>query len=83
MVIGLRYGRTNAQDKKAKEKTYAVVGEFLRQFKQRNRSLLCTELLGYNLSDPQQVAEAHKNKAVMARCPALVRDAVEIVETMI
>ena len=83
MVIGLRYGRTEAQDKTAKEKTYAEVGEFLKRFKQRNVSVECTKLIGYNLSDPQQVAQAKKNQAVMARCPALVRDAVEIVETMI
>ncbi len=80
MVIGLRYGRVKADDKTAKEKTYAVVGEFLKQFKQRNGSVECTGLLGYNLSDPHQVAEAKKNKVVMARRPAFVRDAVEIVE---
>jgi C_GCAxxG_C_C family probable redox protein len=83
MAIGLRYGRTTAEDKTAKEKTYAVVGEFLRQFKQNNSSTECTKLLGYNLSDPQQMAEAKKNKAVMARCPAFVQDAVGIVETLI
>jgi C_GCAxxG_C_C family probable redox protein len=83
MVIGLRYGRITAEDKIAKEKTYAVVGEFLKQFKQRNGSVECTRLLGYNLSDPQQVAEAKKNKVVMARCPAFVRDAVELVEKLI
>jgi len=83
MVIGLRYGRITAEDKAAKEKTYAVVGEFLGQFRQRNGSVACTGLLGYNLSDPQQVAEVKKNKIVMARCPALVRDAVEFVETLI
>jgi C_GCAxxG_C_C family probable redox protein len=83
MVIGLRYGRITAEDKTAKEKTYAVVGEFLKQFKQRNGSVECTGLLGYNLSDPQQVAEVKNNKVVMARCPAFVRDAVELVEKLI
>jgi C_GCAxxG_C_C family probable redox protein len=83
MVIGLRYGRITAEDKTAKEKTYAVVNEFLKQFKQRSGSVKCTGLLGYNLSDPQQVAEAKKNKVVMARCPMFVRDAVEIVQKLI
>jgi hypothetical protein len=40
-------------------------------------------LLEYNLSDPQQVAEAKKNKVVMARCPVFVWDAVELVETLV
>ena len=80
MVIGLRYGRIRADDVAAKEKTYAVVGEFLKEFKARHGSIACTGLLGYNLSDPQQVAEVKKNKVVMARCPAFVRDAVKLVE---
>ncbi|MGB9212388.1 MAG: C-GCAxxG-C-C family protein, partial [Halobacteriota archaeon] len=74
MVIGLRYGRIRADDTAAKEKTYAVVREFLREFKSRHGSVACTGLLGYNLSDPQQVAEVKKNKVVMARCPAFLRD---------
>ena len=76
------YGRITAEDKAAKEKTYAVVGEFLKQFEQRNDSVECTGLLGYSLSDPQRVAEARKNKVMMARCPVFVRDAVELVETL-
>ncbi|MFZ0925607.1 MAG: C-GCAxxG-C-C family protein [Halobacteriota archaeon] len=83
MVIGLRYGRIRADDTAAKEKTYAVVREFLREFKSRHGSVACTGLLGYNLSDPQQVAEVKKNKVVMARCPAFVRDAVKLVEKVV
>ncbi|MFZ0926637.1 MAG: nuclear transport factor 2 family protein [Halobacteriota archaeon] len=49
----------------------------------RNGSIECTRLLEYNLSDPQQVAEAKKSKVVVARCPAFVRDAVELVETLV
>lgn len=62
MVLGLRYGRITADDKAAKEQTYAVVGEFIRQFKQRNGSVACTGLLGYNLSDPHQVAAVKKEQ---------------------
>lgn len=83
MVIGLRYGRIRADDTAAKEKTYAVVNEFLREFETSHGSVACTGLLGYNLSDPQQVAEVKKNKVVMARCPALVRDAVRLVEKVV
>jgi len=83
MVIGLRYGRIQANDAAAKEKTYAVVGEFLREFETRHGSLACTGLLGYNLSDPQQVAEVKKNKVVMAKCPAFVRDAVKLVQNVV
>jgi C_GCAxxG_C_C family probable redox protein len=80
MVIGLRYGGISVDDNAAKEKTYTVVREFLQKFNALNGSVACTALLGYNLSDPQQVAEAKKNKVVTARCPGFVRDAVKLVE---
>ncbi len=83
MVIGLRYGRMKADDLTAKEKTYRVVGEFLQEFEKHNGSVTCTGLLGYNLSDPQQVAEAKKRNLMIARCPEFVRDAVEIVEKLV
>jgi len=48
---GLRYGRIKTDDRAAKEKTYTVVAEFLREFEKRNGSVTCTGLLGDNLSD--------------------------------
>jgi C_GCAxxG_C_C family probable redox protein len=84
MVIGLRYGRTKAEDLAAKDKTYAVVKDFLRQFAQRHGGkTTCTGLLGYNLSDPTQFAEAKQMKVTQAKCPGFVRDAVELVEKLL
>jgi len=80
MLIGLRYGSIRADDVAAKEKTYAVVREFLQEFKTHHGSVACTDLLGYNLSDPQQFAAAKTHKVAMERCPAFIGDAVELVE---
>jgi C_GCAxxG_C_C family probable redox protein len=83
MVIGLRYGRTRAEDIAARDKTYAVVTEFLQEFEKRSGSVSCTGLLGYNLSVPEQAAEAKEKKIIPARCPEFVRSAVEIVEGLV
>ena len=83
MVIGLRYGGLTPDDSAAKEKTYAMVGEFVQKFKALHSSVACTDLLGYNLSDPQQYADAKAHKVAKEKCPAFIRDAVELVETMI
>jgi C_GCAxxG_C_C family probable redox protein len=83
MVIGLRYGGIRADDVAAKEKTYAVVAEFLREFKMLHGSIACTDLLGYNLSDPQQFADAKTHKVAMERCPTFIRGAVELVEKIV
>jgi C_GCAxxG_C_C family probable redox protein len=83
MVIGLRYGGTRAEDVAAKEKTYAIVRELLQQFKSRHGSVACTDLLGYNLSDPHQYADAKTHQVATERCPTFVRAAVETVEKLI
>src|SRR5512136_2781587 len=44
MIIGLRYGGTQAADTAAKEKTFQVVGEFIKEFIKRNGAVDCTRL---------------------------------------
>ncbi len=81
MVLGLRYGGTRADDTEARETTYAAVADFLQRFRKLHGSLECTTLLGYNLADQRQRAEAKKR--VPARYPILVSDAVTLLETMV
>ena len=83
MVIGLRYGGIRPDDTAAKEKTYAVVREFLQEFKTLHGSVACTDLLGYNMSDPKQFADAKTHHAAMERCPVFIRAAVELVEKVV
>ncbi|MEW5902332.1 MAG: C-GCAxxG-C-C family protein, partial [Acidobacteriota bacterium] len=53
MAIGLKYGRTRAEDEAAKEKTYALVHDLIRRFELRHGSIVCRELIGVELSTPQ------------------------------
>jgi C_GCAxxG_C_C family probable redox protein len=83
MVIGLRFGRTRADDIAARDKTYAVVTEFLKEFAKRNGSTSCTRLIGYNLSVPEQAEEAKAKKAFISWCPVFVRSAAEVLEGLV
>jgi C_GCAxxG_C_C family probable redox protein len=83
MVIGLKYGKINPEDDEAKEKTYALVQEFVDRFRQRNRSTLCKELLGYDLSTPAGREQARETGISAALCPGFVRDAAEIIEQIL
>ncbi|MCX6000010.1 MAG: C-GCAxxG-C-C family protein, partial [Chloroflexi bacterium] len=53
MVIGLKYGKTRADDNQTREKAYRLVREFTDQFKSRHRSIVCRELLGCDISTPE------------------------------
>jgi C_GCAxxG_C_C family probable redox protein len=83
MVIGMKYGRTALDDLAAKDKTYDVAQDFMKEFLRRNHSINCTELVGYNLSDPARLAEAREKKVFHTRCAKLVCDAGEILEEVL
>ena len=80
MVIGLQHGKTEAEDNETKEVCYDLVKEFVEQFKSRNGSTVCKELLGYDVSIPEERELANEQGLFATLCPKLVRDAAEIIE---
>ncbi|WAC05275.1 MAG: C-GCAxxG-C-C family protein [Methanoregula sp.] len=83
MVIGLRYGKVNQGDDAATEKTRALTRQFMQEFANRHGSVNCTELLGYNLSRPEEFATARDTGLFVTRCPEFVRDAAAILERIL
>jgi C_GCAxxG_C_C family probable redox protein len=80
LLIGLKHGSFSAEDAAAKEKTYALVQEFTRQFTARNKTTKCLDLLGMDLiKDDKQIV----SERVKAVCPKLVQDAAEIIEELL
>jgi C_GCAxxG_C_C family probable redox protein len=83
MVIGLKYGKTKAEDEETKEKCYSLVREFVSKFKERNGSILCRELLGYDINTPEGLELIKKENLFSTRCPKFVRDSAEIIEQIL
>jgi C_GCAxxG_C_C family probable redox protein len=83
MVLGLKYGKVKAEDEPAKEKTYAKVQEFVREFKAGNGSIVCRDLLGCDMGTPEGMKHARENRLTSTKCPKYVRDAAEIVERLL
>jgi C_GCAxxG_C_C family probable redox protein len=83
MVIGLKYGKTKAQDEQAKDKTYSLTKEFVNKFKSRNGSIVCRELLGYDISTSDGMKIIKEKKLIDTLCPKLVKDAAEILEEIL
>jgi C_GCAxxG_C_C family probable redox protein len=82
MVVGLKYGKVRVDDLTAKDRTYAVAREFVDGFVAQHGSMLCRELLGYDLSIPEQRQAAHDLGLLTSLCPLLVRSAVCRLEEM-
>ena len=83
MVIGLKHGRTRPEDEEAKEKTYSLVVELARRFRKRHGSLVCRELIGFDLSTAEGHEQAKRRGVFENLCPEFVGDAVTILEELI
>lgn len=83
MVIGLKYGKSKADDNDAKEKTYALVQEFTKRFKGDYGSVRCKDLIEYDISIKEEMLKARDSGVFNTICPALVKRAVEIVGDII
>jgi len=83
MVLGLKHGRTKAEDLASRDKTYAAVDAFLRKFVEIHGSFLCRELLGRDMSSPAAWDRAREEGLFATLCPRFVRQAAEILEEML
>lgn len=83
MVIGLKHGKLRAEDDEAKEKTYEIVREFAKRFKSLHGSIMCKDLLGYDLNIPEELKEVEEKQIWDDRCPELVKSGVEILEKLL
>jgi C_GCAxxG_C_C family probable redox protein len=83
MVIGLKYGRTAAKDKKSKQKTTRLGREFIQKFEKRNKTIICKDLLGCNIHTKEGAKYAKDHKLSRKLCRKYVANAVEILEDIL
>lgn len=82
MALGLKYGHCHAEDAEEKGKAYQIAEDFMNRFTVEKGTVVCRELLGYDVSkteDMQKIKELNLFKTV---CPEMVRCATLIVEQM-
>ena len=86
LILGIVKGYDDPDDYEAKKRHYALVREFADRFKEKNKSIICRELLMVaNLNPesggaPEQRSEEYYQKRP---CPNLVYDAALILDEMI
>lgn len=80
MLAGLETGCTEGKNREGKEENYRVVQELAEEFRKRNGSLICAELLGLSKSAPTpatpeaRTAEYYKKRP----CVKMVEEAARI-----
>jgi len=83
MALGLANPVSKDNPRQSMEKIGTLIAEFNRKFKELHGALNCTELLGYDLSIPEQATKAREAGLFATKCPEFVRDAAQIVENLL
>jgi C_GCAxxG_C_C family probable redox protein len=83
MAIGLEYGKVITDGTRYgtdTETTYRLVAELARKFQERNGSIYCRDLIGHDLSDPDERAQVIQLGLFKTTCGKAILDAVELLE---
>jgi C_GCAxxG_C_C family probable redox protein len=83
MAIGLKFGRTRAEDTPARDRTYEAVTQFIQKFENLHGSIICKELLGYDLSTEEGERKAEEKGLFETICPKFVQHAADILIELI
>lgn len=83
MAIGMKYGHHKMNDEDAKAKMMEVKNEFEEAFVKEHGSLICRDILGYDISTPEGREKIMQEGLLDKLCPKLAVTACEILEELL
>jgi C_GCAxxG_C_C family probable redox protein len=83
MALGLKHGSGSAPAPAKKQAAYEKVAELWRRFSEKHGSISCQGILGVDISTPEGRAKAEADGLFKTRCPSVVRDATEILVSLL
>lgn len=83
MVLGLKYGHFHMNAPEEKATAYQKAEEFMNKFIEKNGTVVCRELLGYDVSKPEDMEKIKELDLFKSTCPKMIQCATEIVAEML
>ena len=83
MVLGLKYGHYHAENAEEKGRAYQIAEDFMNRFIEKKGTVVCRELLGYDLSKTEDMEKIKEWNLFKTTCPEMIRCATEIVDEML
>jgi C_GCAxxG_C_C family probable redox protein len=77
MALGIKYGSDEPSIEK-REGVYELVRQLYKRFQSDNGSVLCRELIGYDLSNPAERKNAVQAGVFEKRCNTFIQNAIKI-----
>jgi C_GCAxxG_C_C family probable redox protein len=76
MAVGIKYG-TNETGVEKRAKAYAHAQTLYKQFEKQHGTVLCRDLIKYDLSNPEEAAKARQEKVFEKVCANFIKAAIE------
>ena len=83
MAIGLKHGKEDLADEESRQKTFALAKEYLDKFRELYGTIECKELIGYDLSNPDELLEARESGVFKTRCTDFVYKSAHLLEEIL
>lgn len=83
MVLGLKYGHCHSDDNEEKMRAYQMSEDFMNRFIEAKGTVVCRELLGYDIGKAEDMAKIKELDLFKTICPSAIECATTIVEKML
>lgn len=83
MALGAKYGHSEPDSHEQKGILLAKKAEFEKRFTEEYKSLICKDILGYDLSKPEEMAILLEKNLLFTLCPKVVCSACKILDDML
>lgn len=83
MAIGLKYGHFKEGDQAQKAIMKVKMAEFKEKFIAQYQSCKCKELLGYDITIPDELEKVLELGIIATRCPKIVKDTIDSLKTVL
>lgn len=83
IATGMKYGHYEPNRQERKNQNTEKVLEFQQRFLEKYPSILCRELLGYDVSKPDEMGVILEKGLPLNFCPKVTADAIEILEDLL
>jgi len=83
MALGLKYGYSEPDSTEQKNVLLAKKMEFEEKFAKENGSVVCKEILGYDLSKPEDMKEIMEKNLLFTICPKVVCSTCRLVDELL
>lgn len=84
MILGMGIGFYDAQDREQERYGNKMTEEFIRRFTEKmNHRVYCREILGKDITVPEEMAEIRQQGLILKNCPNVMQISIELLEEML